>query len=151
MQAPNEPGGAAAVGSTCGLVLQLLEFIPEAKTAVLNALAFKPAVLTMFWRILAESLEHMATVGGGGAAGKAGAEELDLLQQESLFTMFCTVYDYFLMTADNEDFYVKQYPFQLDEVSLCVCLRVCACGAVHATACQLLDRAAERAVENGRD
>jgi hypothetical protein len=130
LQAPNEPGGAAAVGSTCGLVLQLLEFIPEAKTAVLNALAFKPAVLTMLWRILAESLERLATEGGGVAAGNGGAkEELDLMQQESLFTMFCTVYDYFLMTADNEDFYVNQYPFRLEEVGLsgCAWWRVCVC------------------------
>ena len=47
---------AGAVGSTCGLVLQLLEFLPDAKTGVLNALAFKPAVLTMLWRILAAAL-----------------------------------------------------------------------------------------------
>jgi hypothetical protein len=37
-------------------VLQLLEFLPDAKTGVLNALAFKPAVLTMLWRILAAAL-----------------------------------------------------------------------------------------------
>ena len=41
---------------------------------------------------------------------------LDLLQQESLFTMFCMVYEYFLMTADNDDLYTRQYPFELQQV-----------------------------------
>jgi len=134
---PTEPGGAGAVGSTCGLVLQLLEFIPEAKTGVLNALAFKPAVLTMLWRILVESLNLPGMLPAKAAAHAAahglspaapGAENraaervgavggrLDVLQQESLFTMFCIVYEYFLITADNDDLYIRQYPFVLDEV-----------------------------------
>ena len=134
--AANERGGASAVGSTCGLVLHLLEFIPEAKTSVLNALAFRPAVLTMLWRILADSLDlpahspAKAAYGSGesqaraaeqSAAGEcrptsAAAGALDILQQESLFSMFCMVYEYFLMTADNDDLYIRQYPFKLDEV-----------------------------------
>jgi hypothetical protein len=36
--------------------------------------------------------------------------------QESLFAMFCMVYEYFLLTADNEDLYVRQYPFKLEQV-----------------------------------
>ena len=134
--APHEHGGASAVGSTCGLVLHLLEFIPEAKTSVFNALAFKPAVLTMLWRILVESLDlpshsavkpafgsgvNQARAAQNSAAGEscppsAAAGGLDILQQESLFTMFCMVYEYFLMTADNDDLYIRQYPFKLDEV-----------------------------------
>ena len=128
--APNEPGGASAVGSTCGLVLHLLEFIPEARTSVLNALAFKPAVLTMLWRVLVDSLPRPASSpgkgphGAGMGAGAAGehrhvavaAGALDKLQQESLLSMFSMVYEYFLMTADNDDLYIRQYPFQLDEV-----------------------------------
>ena len=39
--------------------------------------------------------------------------------QESLFAMFCMVYEYFLLTADNEDLYVRQYPFKLEQVLNC--------------------------------
>ena len=135
--APSEPGGAGAVASTCGLVMQILEFLPEDRTKVLNALAFKPAVLTMIWRTLVASLPRPSTAAGRAAGGQAAAAAavaeaeagsteavgadgadgaLDLLQQESLFTMFCMVYEYFLMTADNDDLYTRQYPFELQQV-----------------------------------
>jgi hypothetical protein len=38
------PGGLNVVSAACGLLMQLLEFLPSAKPDVMNALAFKPEV-----------------------------------------------------------------------------------------------------------
>eukprot|EP00286_Rhodomonas_abbreviata_P029160 CAMPEP_0181295514 /NCGR_PEP_ID=MMETSP1101-20121128/4191_1 /TAXON_ID=46948 /ORGANISM="Rhodomonas abbreviata, Strain Caron Lab Isolate" /LENGTH=1052 /DNA_ID=CAMNT_0023400277 /DNA_START=89 /DNA_END=3247 /DNA_ORIENTATION=+ len=95
------PQDFLVVSATCGLLMQLLEFLPEATTDVLNALAFKPAVLSMLW-------DWFKCVSKGGSGVVDG--------EDSLLTMFCLVYHHLLMTVDNTEFYENQYPFSLAQV-----------------------------------
>eukprot|EP00293_Proteomonas_sulcata_P020158 CAMPEP_0184314510 /NCGR_PEP_ID=MMETSP1049-20130417/74919_1 /TAXON_ID=77928 /ORGANISM="Proteomonas sulcata, Strain CCMP704" /LENGTH=632 /DNA_ID=CAMNT_0026632461 /DNA_START=46 /DNA_END=1944 /DNA_ORIENTATION=- len=92
------------VSSTCGLLLQLLDFLPEATGDVLNALAFKPKVLGMLW----EWSQHRLTT--------AKASSVAMEDESNLLTMFCLVYHHLLMTVDNTEFYEDQYPFTLQQI-----------------------------------
>eukprot|EP00960_Hanusia_phi_P025808 745895-Hanusia_phi.AAC.2 len=98
-----------AVSATCALLVQLVDFVPTSQKDVMNALAFKPSVLMMLWnRIKSFTENDQKTI--------STQERVSRLQYFSLLSMFCMVYHYFLVTVDNEEFYVRQYPFRLDEL-----------------------------------
>ena len=91
----------AILAATAGLLLQLTDYLPESKAAMLNALAFKPEVIRRLW-----DWTRCAQMSDSGRSEN----------EPSLVTLFCLVYNHLLLTSDHSEFYERQYPFTLVQV-----------------------------------
>ncbi|KAJ3157378.1 Ubiquitin-protein ligase E3B [Irineochytrium annulatum] len=108
--------------SSCKLFLSLSRIVLTFKPKIMNALSWTPGLIPNLWRLIV-NVGPKGSSGDGTRIFLSSAKNPDKELLMPILQIFCEASCTLFLTLDNEDIYVKENPFILDELAeLCLFL-----------------------------